>query len=186
MANFCSNCGSPIAEGAKFCPNCGAALSNTYANTPSESQPLQDFTNTPKEKEDKVYFDEVVNKTRCVIKSTNWYVGEDKIIPVTSIAAVEYAKMGKGCGLSAIIGGILFPIFSGAAVVDAFGKNAGIIIIIIAIAIVVIGIIIGKKGEEWGEIRIQTNSQVNHKISCKVDEYQKCLQAMNKCLQENR
>ena len=39
MARFCSNCGSPLDEGAKFCKNCGSPVNQSQPASPPEPQP---------------------------------------------------------------------------------------------------------------------------------------------------
>lgn len=54
MANFCSNCGTPITGNPKFCPECGTSLSTPNVDSSQESQsPLTNLQPSSK-KEDKV------------------------------------------------------------------------------------------------------------------------------------
>lgn len=45
MANFCPNCGAPIAAGTTFCPNCGSSVNVSMANNPfnAVNQPQQNY-----------------------------------------------------------------------------------------------------------------------------------------------
>ncbi|MBQ9320944.1 MAG: zinc ribbon domain-containing protein, partial [Eubacterium sp.] len=37
MANFCSNCGTRLGEGARFCPNCGQKI----GDSPDRNEPIR-------------------------------------------------------------------------------------------------------------------------------------------------
>lgn len=45
MANFCTNCGTPVKEGSAFCSNCGAAIKKSVV----EDTPISENNTEPKE-----------------------------------------------------------------------------------------------------------------------------------------
>ena len=48
MSKFCSQCGTPLSEGARFCPSCGAPVQGEVAVQPAyENNAVPAYGNTP-------------------------------------------------------------------------------------------------------------------------------------------
>lgn len=51
MANFCTNCGTPLTEGMQFCPKCGAPVFAGAPSEPAEQQPAPQTDPAPQQTE---------------------------------------------------------------------------------------------------------------------------------------
>lgn len=178
MANFCSNCGATLSGDAKFCPECGTQLSNSNSEFTSGYQTTPTRTQTSITREKKVYFQGKIGDLYCTINSVNWYISNNKIIPVTSVSSVSYEPEVAGgcCGVISVIFVTAFLFSSNGNLVEIIG---GAILLIMGILTIVAYL-------NKGEIVVNTNSSESVKIPCTKQEAKKCLEAMNLCLQENR
>ena len=164
--NFCSNCGTQLADETKFCPSCGkatgvaqtstAAADKTQEYQKKVEEAVKDFVNT---KDETAEFDAVDIENNKILALLS-YLGLFFLIPLLAAPQSKYAKFHVNQGLNLFIVGIIIGIANAVSSVittvmpDFLGAILGFlfgvvffVLSIATLALTVIGIVNAVQGK---------------------------------------